>query len=133
MSEENIQRQRQAYDAWNRGDRETWRALGDPNVEITLPVMQVLEGGEWRGYEAADRLWDAWHETFPDATFHVEEIRDLGDTTYATLRLRGHGARSEVPFDQPIWHVMKWRNSKVIRFDSFLNEAEALKAAGLSE
>ena len=132
MSEDNIRLQRLAYDAWNQGDREAWRALGDPNIEISLPVMQALEGGDWVGYEAADRLWDAWHEVFPDASFHVEEIRDLGETTFATLRLRGSGARSELPLDQPIWHVMKWRNSKVIRLDSFLKEAEALEAAGVS-
>ena len=134
MSQENVELHRETYDAWNRGDRETWRASGDPNIELILPVISQVEGGDtWRGHEGADRLWDTWQETFPGDYFHVEEIRDLGDRTLASLRLRARGARSDVPFDQQIWHVVEWRNNKAVRLESFLNEGEALVAAGLSD
>ena len=35
--------------------------------------------------------------------------------------------------EQPIWHVMEWRNEKCVRWRSFRTEAEALGTAGPSE
>ena len=134
MSEENVERHRRGYETWNRGDREAWLALGDPEIELILPGLQTMEGGEaLRGHEGANRLWDALHATFSDVHIDVEEIRELGARTFGKVRLRGTGAGSGAPVDQRIWHLFEWRNGKLIRFRAFLNETEALKAAGLSE
>jgi ketosteroid isomerase-like protein len=63
----------------------------------------------------------------------VLEVRDLGDTGIAALRLRGHGADSGVPFDEAMWQTVKVRDGKVTWAHNFGSEAEALEAAGLSE
>ena len=70
---------------------------------------------------------------YPDFSTEIEEIRDLGDVTVARLRVRGHGVESAAPMEQETWQLGEWRDSKVIRWDTFLSEAEALEAAGLSE
>jgi ketosteroid isomerase-like protein len=134
MSHENVELHRQGYEAWNRGDRESWLALAGPDVELILPGVQMMEGGgALRGEEGADRVWHALHATFPDFHFDVEEIRDLGERTFAKVRLRRHGAGSDAPLDQQAWHLMKWRHRKLHWFHAFLNETEALEAAGLRE
>jgi hypothetical protein len=40
---------------------------------------------------------------------------------------------SDAPWEQAQWHVVEWSNEKAIRWRTFLSEAEALEAAGLSE
>jgi ketosteroid isomerase-like protein len=128
MSQENVELHRQGLDAWNRRDDETWLALADPNAEL-IPAVIGMEGGQpLRGRGGARRLWDAWLATFPDAHLQIDEIRDLGDTTLAAVRICGHGARSDLPVEQPAWHVMEWRDRKCVRFQVFLTEAEALEA-----
>jgi ketosteroid isomerase-like protein len=93
-----------------------------------------MEGGDaLRGHEGANRLWDALHATFSEVHVDVEEVRELGARTFGKVRLRGRGAGSGAPVDQRIWHLFEWRNGKIIQFRAFLNETEALEAAGLSE
>jgi ketosteroid isomerase-like protein len=134
MSQENVERLRQAYGAWNRGDRDSWVALAHPDGELILPAVQMMEGSDaLRGQEGAERAWQVLHDTFSDPRFDVEEIRDLGERTFGKTRLRGRGAGSGAPLDQRIWHLVQWRNGKIIRFEGFLNEDKALEAAGLSD
>jgi ketosteroid isomerase-like protein len=133
MSQENVELHRRGYDAWNRHDLDAWLAVADPSVEFIPYTMEMEGGGRLRGHDGARRLWESQGEAFPDRRLEVDEIRELGDTTFAAVRFRGHGAGSEIPIVLRVWHVMRWRNGKCVRWQAFRTEAEALKAAGLSE
>jgi hypothetical protein len=69
----------------------------------------------------------------PEFNPEVEGVRALGDVTVARVHYRGHGLESDAPIDQTIWQVAEWQDRKCLRFRTFLSEAEALEAAGLSE
>ena len=133
MSQENVEIVRRGYEAFNRGDREAWLATLDPNVELVFPFLELEGQGPAHGHSGAAQLWDTWRTTFANASFEVDTIRDLGDTMFVALRVRGRGTGSEVPIEQRGWHVMNWRDGRVIRVRAFLREAEALEAAGLAE
>jgi hypothetical protein len=49
------------------------------------------------------------------------------------VQLHGQGIGSNAPTEQTQWIITEWRDGKVIWWQSFRTEAEALKAAGLSE
>jgi hypothetical protein len=71
---------------------------------------------------------------FPDWSVEAGEIQDLGDRTVAELHARGHGGESETPIDQELWQVAEWSaDNKLLRMSNYASEADALKAAGLSE
>jgi ketosteroid isomerase-like protein len=133
MSEENVEIVRRGYEAFNRGDREAWLAILDPSVELVFPFFELEGQGPAHGHAGAEQVWDTWRTTFASASFEVDTIRDLGDTMLIALRVRGRGVGSEVPIEQRSWHVVTWREGRVIRLRAFLREAEALEAAGLSE
>ena len=133
MSEENVEAVRRAYEAFNRGDREEWLATLDPNVELVFPFFELEGQGPAHGHAGAEKMWDTWRATFSNASFEVDTIRDLGDTMFIALRVRGSGVGSEVPIEQRSWHVVTVHEGRAIRIRAFLREAEALKAAGLSE
>ncbi len=61
------------------------------------------------------------------------EARDCGDLTFAAFRLRGHGAGSDIPLDERIWQLVRWRQGKCVWLRTFSTREEALEAAGLSE
>ena len=133
MSQENVELHRRGYDAFNRRDLDAWLELGDTDIEFSAVLVAVEGGTPYHGHDGARRFWRDLFDAFPDLRVEVEEIRDLGDTTFAAARLVGHGAGSEAAVERPVWHVMEWRDQKCVRWRSFPTEAEALEAAGLRE
>jgi ketosteroid isomerase-like protein len=131
MSRENVELLHQALDAFNRRDLDAFLALMAPGVEANSRLV-AIEGG-YQGHNGICRWWANLLETWPD--FHIEavEVRDLGDQTLAALRNRGHGAGSDIPTEQRLWHVAAWRGGKIVRWTSHETEAEALEAVGLRE
>jgi hypothetical protein len=65
--------------------------------------------------------------------FEVVDVRDLGDLIVAALRALGHGAGSDLPFEDTIWLASRWRRGKCVWWRIFNTADEALEAAGLRE
>ena len=131
MSQENLELAYRAAEAFNRRDLDGLLALMDDDVEVVSRIV-VLEGG-LRGHDGVRRWWQNWLDTWPDYEVEVVEVRDAGDVTVAAIRAMGHGAGSEVPFEDTIWQLARWRARKCIAWHIFTNRSEALEAAGLSE
>jgi ketosteroid isomerase-like protein len=132
MSEENADQARRGYDAFNRRDLDALLALMDPEVVFTTRFAQ-MEGIQYRGHDGVREWWEDLLAILPDISIQVLGMRDLGDHEVATLRLRGHGVDSGVPFEETLWAVSEWRHGKVVWWQTCRSEADALEAAGLSE
>jgi hypothetical protein len=78
-------------------------------------------------------LWEDVLNATPDLTMEAVEVRDLGDLTLATVRVRGHGASSDMFLEGTLWVVARLRAGKIVWWRDFRSEAEALEAVGLSE
>jgi hypothetical protein len=102
----------------------------DDDIE-SVPRAAAIEGGSYHGHVGTRRWWENLLDVFPDFTIDVGEVRDLGDLTVATLRLRGRGAGSDAPTEEPIWLVLRWRRGKCVWWRTFRTLAEALEAVGL--
>jgi len=134
MSRENVERAYRGYDAFNRRDLDAFLGSIDPEVDFTTR-FDVKEGGEpqHHGHDGVREWWDDLLGIFPDLHFEVLELRDLGDLMLAALHLRGHGVDSDVPFEETVWAAGEWRDRKVVWWQFFRTEEEALEAAGLRE
>jgi ketosteroid isomerase-like protein len=133
MSEENVELAYRFYDAFNRRDFDALLAFMDPEVEFAARFMEMEGDPYYRGHDGVREWWRTLLAVFPDFSVEVLEVRDLGDTGIAALRLRGHGADSGVPFDEAMWQTVKVRDGKVTWAHNFGSEAEALEVAGLRE
>ena len=131
MSQENVELHYRSIDAVNRRDLEVLLALMDKDVEA-VPRIVAIEGG-LHGHSGIRRWWDSWLEAFPDYKLDVIGMRDLGEFTIATFSAAGHGAGSELPFEDNAWLACRWREGQCIWWQVFRAEAEALEAAWLSE
>ena len=89
--------------------------------------------GNYQGHAGIRRWWESLFQGLPDFTIEVVELRDLGDLTVSVLRFRAHGAASGTPIEQRFCLVAKWRDRKVIWWQTFRDEAEADKAVGLEK
>jgi ketosteroid isomerase-like protein len=133
MSKENVERAYRVFDAMNRGDLEAALALMHPEVEAIPRLLAVEGGGVYRGHDGVREWWDSIFSVFPDFNATVLEVRAVGDATISNVRFQGRGGESDVPFEDTIWLVAKWRDGRAVWVKSYLEEAEALEAAGLSE
>ena len=133
MSEENVERVRQATDALNRGDKAAWLTLNDPDA-VMIPARQWPENAPIRGAAA---IWDFYVEvgrTWEAGAFELAEIIDSGaDTVVSNVRRQTRGKASGVDVDFSYWVVMTERKGKAVRIEWFADRADALEAAGLSE
>jgi ketosteroid isomerase-like protein len=133
MSKENVELVRRAVDAFNARDLDVSLALMDDDVEVIPRAVSMEGGSHYQGHDGVRRWWKDLLGVFPDFTIEVVEVRDLGDLTLATMRLRGHGAGSDTPTEETIWQVARWRRGTCVSWRTFSNWGEALEAAGLSE
>jgi ketosteroid isomerase-like protein len=132
MSEENVEVVRDAFDAWNRGDRDSWLAAWDEDGEF-YPLRSQVEGRPYRGHEGLRQFWVEIGAVWAGARLSMDEIRDAGDRFVALGRLTAGGRAGGAELDVPLGIVGAVRNGKVVYARFFSDPAEALEAAGLRE
>jgi ketosteroid isomerase-like protein len=131
MSQENVDRMRQAQVAFERGDKDAWRALVHPDVEV-VPI------GDWpEGYiQGREQVWDffvAANEPWEPGTYELDEVSDGGDRIAARMRRELRGKSSAVKVEYDYWVVFTFRDGLFARAEWFEGRQEALEAAGLQK
>jgi ketosteroid isomerase-like protein len=134
MSQENVDVVRRAVDGWNRGDVDAWMEAAHPEVEWSSGIQRLVEGTRtvWRGRDEVRRFWDEWHALW-DLSIQISEFRDIGDTIVALGRMQIRGKASGIDLDQSVAYVVEFDGGLIRKMSAYLDEAEALEAAGLSE
>jgi ketosteroid isomerase-like protein len=130
MSEENVEVVRKAidYEYYGVGDRAEAEAIFDPQV-----VLNPIDEGPSSGFVAMRSDMERWASAFNELTVTVEEIIDAGDRVVVVTHHEGRGRESGVEVDTRFYEVYSLRDGKVSRVDEYIDRAEALEAAGLSE
>jgi ketosteroid isomerase-like protein len=135
MSQENVDAFKRATEAANRRDFETALEELDPELEWH-PSVQMFLGGEstvYRGHAGVRELFRDLEEVWAQFHYEFSEIRDVGDRIVATGRFRARGKGSAIEIESPLGYLVQFKDGKAIRIWSYLDPAEALEAAGLSE
>jgi ketosteroid isomerase-like protein len=130
MSQENVEQQYRAADAFSRRDLDAFLAICDPDIVLVSRHLELDGSGHLRGHAAVRRWWETLLSVYPDFTSEIEDVRDFGDVTVARQRFRGQGIKSGAQMEQSQWQVTRWRDNKAVWWRSFSTEAEALEVAG---
>jgi len=131
MSQENVEQQYRAADAFSRRDLDGFLAICHPEIELVSRHLALSGSDHLRGHAAVRRWWESLLSVYPNFTSEVEEVRDLGDVTVARQHFRGQAIGSGAPMEQTAWPVTEWRDGKAIWWRSCSTEAEAIEGAGL--
>jgi ketosteroid isomerase-like protein len=140
MSHENVERLRGSLEGWDpAADVEAWKqgrstvdlSLIDPNVIYEDGVLpdQVRE----TGYEGVGRAVERWLEPFEKVRIELERIVGTGDRLVSIHRAQLKARHTGIDLETPLAYVWTFREGRVIHLKSYLDPAEALAAAGLSE
>ena len=136
MSQENVEIVQRAYEAWNRGDRETAFEFLNPDAEVSLPP-NFPEAGTYRGHAEIRQLMEV--QLLPilkELRAEPERFLDAGDDQVVVfIRYAGRGSATgiEVRGAGMDAHVLTLRNGKVQKLQMYQGTEKALEAAGLKE
>jgi uncharacterized protein len=130
VSQENVEivRRAFAYEVYGVGDRAEAEAIFDPNV-----VMNPSDEMPSYGLDAMRDDFARWASAFEALEVSAEEFIDAGDRVLVTAYHRGRGRTSGVEVDGRFYVVYTLRDGKVVRVDEYVDRAEALEVAWLSE
>jgi ketosteroid isomerase-like protein len=123
---------RRLVGAWNVGNIDTLLGFFDPHCEVTFPP-EVPEPGPFRGHAELRRWAEGFMAAWESHHAEIVETYDAGDAVVVSLHLTGRGGGSGAEMDEMDAHLFALRNGKVVRWQSFLEQSEALKAVGLQE
>jgi ketosteroid isomerase-like protein len=128
---------RDGLEAWNRRDWDVALAGLDPDCELHPPrkfVESALMEACYRGRAGYREFVSSWSEVFgADLRLEPVELIDLGDRIVVLADVPGRGQGSGAPFTQQWAFVSTLKDGSVIHHQQYLDHAEALEAAGLSE
>ena len=133
MSQENVEIAVKSIDAFNRRDVEALVELSTPDVERFPPMFGALDGGSFRGREGIEMSLEDVRKAWDEFCILSEEFRDLGDRVLMLGRVTGRGRESGVEVNSPLGAIYDFRGDKISRFRGYLDQGEALRAAGLEE
>jgi ketosteroid isomerase-like protein len=122
---------RRGFEAFNRGDREAWLELCEPDFE-TVPSPDWPEQDAIRGRVAAWDFFAAVNEAWEGSPYEPVEVVDVGDgRVIVRLRreMRGKASGAAVIYDY--WLVATVREGRAARIDWFETGSQAFAAAGL--
>ena len=92
---------------------------------------QRADGRVYRGHEGVRESFEQWFEQWDEYEFEVDEIVDCGDRVLVKARESGRGAASGATASARIYTVVTFRDRKILRYQEFYDEAQALEAAGV--
>ena len=139
MPEENVEIVRRAHvvfqDGWSRGNPAAAFDAGLVSSEFEWVVAAEAPGlrRSYRGREEWAEFLDTWTGDF-DWTLELERLIDAGGGRVVVISLqRATGKASGVPVELRMGGVWTVDGGQVIRVENFLEPADALRAAGLTE
>jgi uncharacterized protein len=132
MSQENVEVMRLAYEAMNRGGLEAVVEFAHPDIEF-VPPADLAGTPTLRGTEPIKDFARGWVETFDDFRIEPQRFMDAGDQVVVFVRDSGRIKGSNAGIHNRFIHVWTLTAGKIIKWQTFTDEAQALQAAGLSE
>jgi ketosteroid isomerase-like protein len=121
-----------AIEAFNEKDVDAFAALTTADFEWS-PSMVAVEGEIFRGREGIERYFRSLDTSWEK--FHIQRGRFLDSDGVVVMlgRLEGRGMGSGVPVDSSLGMVFDVRDGLISRIRGYLDHADALRVAGLSD
>ena len=133
MSQKNVEIVERAVAAINDRDIDGYLACCTEDVQLQTPVTPIE--GVYEGSDGVRRYFADVFGAGPDFRITIERLESIdADRVLGFLRLNMSGRASGISLgDIPSTNIWDLVQGKIKRVRIFLDRAEALKAAGLSE
>lgn len=133
MSQENVDRLRAAYEAFNQTGEIVVAHLA-PDFELRQASSIIDTAGVFRGPDAFRDVLRELEESFEDFNSEAERFIEAPTGEIVVfVHVLGRGRGSGAEMDNRIAHVWTFRDDKAVRMVAYEEPADALEAVGLRE
>ncbi len=134
MAQGNVEIVGRIYEAFQRDDGDDAMQFVSPDIELHGTSGGLSEGNVARGIQAVRETFEAWDaEAWEKTELNPQEFIDAGDQVVVLQHELRRGRGSGVEVESKTAVLFELRDGRVIRIQGFMNQAEALEAAGLRE
>jgi ketosteroid isomerase-like protein len=130
MSPGNVEVLRGVYERWSQGDFNAGVALFDLRIVFVMGPG-FPEAGTYVGLGEVREYMRGFLEPWVRITIEAEELTEAGDSVVARVLQSGAGTGSGVRTEFRYFQVWTFRGDRVIRFETFRERDDALRAVGL--
>jgi ketosteroid isomerase-like protein len=132
VSEENVDRVKQAYEAYLRDGWEALLPYLAPDVEWDM-TKTALDGHLHQGHDGVRAFFEALAATWDGFRFSYDEFMDVddADAVVAIGKFHGRGRASRIEVDALMVHVWTLQEGIGVRLRAYLDRDQALEAVGL--
>jgi ketosteroid isomerase-like protein len=134
MSRENVETIRRAYEVWNESGPAAVTEHSGRKTPSTAKGPGWPNASVYRGRSAALAHMQALVDLVGPIEVRLDELIEADDgRIVACTRIVGPGEPSDTPYTQSFAVVHRLRDGLIVEADYYLDRAQALQAAGLSE
>ncbi|HVE69353.1 MAG TPA: nuclear transport factor 2 family protein [Solirubrobacteraceae bacterium] len=128
MAQEDLDRLREGYAAFNRGDFAAVLESVAPGFVLT-DREELPDPGTYRGLEGAVQVFVGVSSDFDDYVIEPVEMVDGGDWVVVTARQSGTGKASGARVEGEVFHLWRLQDGKAVGLHAFSTRDEAFAAA----
>jgi uncharacterized protein len=132
MSQANVDAVRRCFELFTRGDYGATLAYFDPAVETVEPT-EMPDAASYVGYEGLAQAFSHFADAWAGYSVELEHVEDAGDQVLAVARYRATGKASGAAVETTVAHVYVFKGGKIVRWQMFNTERQALETVGLRE
>jgi ketosteroid isomerase-like protein len=137
MSRENVEIVLRGFDLCEQGRLDETidayspdaRLIRDPDSGPARLTGQAF----FQGHQSIREYYEDFFESYRDISFEIERVEDLGDEVLVVYTLAAYGRLSGVPVRKRLAIRDRVRDALIEEEILYLDPAQALEAAGLSE
>jgi ketosteroid isomerase-like protein len=133
MSQENVEIIQRLYEAFSRRDFDDAVQYLHRHFEISPAISGPDWLDQYRGHDGAKEFWEAITEVWEMATVEFKEAIEAPENRIVAVERWRTVGRDGIEIDFQLTEVYAFRDGLIVRIDGFLDKAEALEAAGVSE
>ena len=131
MSQENVELVRAAFRFFEEGNIAGVLSLVDEDIVVTQPADMPGVSPRQFGHADVREAFGIWPEQWDDFSVELRRIVDVGERVLVTTVQHGRGKESGIEVEMIFSFVFGFRAGKVLEWQIFMGEDEALKAVGL--
>jgi ketosteroid isomerase-like protein len=132
MSQENVDRMREALRAWNAGDLASLLEATDPALVFHTSGIFPSIDPVYRGADGFRKFWIVFHEPWVSLEIDIERLEDLGERVLALLKFHAVG-RDRVEVRRKFANVATFAHGLIVAINAYPEWEQALEAVGLAE
>ena len=134
MSKENADVVRRLYELFESRDLgAAFPDYADPGIELRVPPLYPDTPEVFRGREGIERWTAMIDEVWKEWRFEPERYLEHESTVVVLARLIAEGRTSGIHLERKVAHLWTLEAGRAISIRVYLNQADALEAAGLRE